>query len=129
MRRTVWSAAGTSAGAVKLMLALVSFCFAPLAHAQIYKCTDADGKATYADAPCDARSKPLRLPSDSKGNTTDPNMCAQLLDETHRLAAEAERASKSGRAPRADADKRRQSLARQYEARCAGIARSGAASR
>jgi hypothetical protein len=97
---------------------------ATVAHGQVYKCANDDGRTTYSDAPCDSRGKPLRLPNDSKRNATDPNMCAQLLDETHRLAAEAEReAHRSGTAGSGNA-KRRQALTKQYEARCAGIARS-----
>lgn len=96
----------------------------PIAHGQVYKCTDGAGKTTYADAPCDSGTKPLKLPDDPKANTTNPHMCAQLLDETRRLAAEADRAAKQGRAESADTVKRRQTLNARYEARCAGITRS-----
>jgi hypothetical protein len=95
-----------------------------IAHGQIYKCTDGAGKTTYADAPCDSGGKPLKLPNDAKGNAAGPTVCAQLLDERHRLAAQADRAAQRGRAESSDSIKRRQVLARQYEARCAGIARS-----
>ena len=91
-----------------------------IAHGQVYKCIDGTGKTTYSEAPCDSGSKPLKLPNDAKGNATDPNVCAQLLDETRRLAAEANR----GRAESTNSAKRRQALTRQYEARCVGIARS-----
>jgi len=108
----------------KLACMFGALAVATIAHGQVYKCASDDGRTTYSDAPCDARGKPLRLPSDSKRNATDPNMCAQLLDETHRLAAEAERdAQRSGTASSGNA-KRRQALTKQYEARCAGITRS-----
>jgi Domain of unknown function (DUF4124) len=96
----------------------------PIAQAQIYKCTDQTGKTIYSDARCESGGPPLKLPNASTGPATDRNMCAQLLDETQRLAAEADRDAKSGRARNANKEKRRQSLTRQYEARCAGIARS-----
>ena len=51
--------------------------------------------------------------------------CARkLLDERRRLAAEAARDAKSGRAESASAAKRRQSLAQQYARSCIGITRS-----
>jgi len=97
----------------------------PSAGAQVYKCTGADGKTTYSDAPCDAAAKSLKLPPDpTKGSTTNPNVCAQLRDEMLRLATEAERdAQKGAKESRAGAA-RRQSLTRQYEARCVGVSRS-----
>jgi hypothetical protein len=99
-----------------------------MAHGQVYKCTDATGKTTYADAPCDAGTKPLKLPEDPKASTinpaTNPSMCAQLLDETRRLKADAERSAKQGRSESADSVKRRQTLDARYHARCAGITRS-----
>jgi hypothetical protein len=94
------------------------------AQGQVYKCTDGAGKTTYSDAPCDSVSKPLKLPADAKGRSTSPSMCAQLLDETRRLAAEADREAKRGRPESVSSAKRRQSLTRQYEARCVAIARS-----
>ncbi len=97
---------------------------ASIAHAQVYKCTDNAGKTTYADAPCDAGTKPLKLPEDTKGNTTNPHMCAQLQDETRRLAAEAAQEARRGRAESADHAKRRQTMDERYAARCVGIARS-----
>ena len=97
----------------------------PLAHGQVYKCTDSNGRTTYADAPCDAAGKPLKLPEDPKKNNTNPDMCAQLLDETRRLAAEAERDTKGGRVESADHAKRRQTMNKRYEERCVGISRSG----
>jgi len=95
---------------------------ASVAHGAIYKCTDSVGKTTYADAPCDSSGKPLKLPSDAKGAATDPHVCAQLLDERHRLAAEAERDARAVESK--STAKRREALTKQYEARCAGIRRS-----
>ena len=110
--------------AVKIAVAFAICTTASIVHGQVYKCTDGTGKTTYADAPCASGSKPLKLPSDARGNATDPNMCAQLLDETRRLAAEADRDAKRGRTESTNNAKRRQSVTRQYEARCVGIARS-----
>ena len=110
--------------AVKMAVAFAICTAASIVHGQVYKCTDSAGKTTYSDAPCASGSKPLKLPDDAKGNATDPNMCAQLLDETRRLAAEADRDAKRGRTESASNAKRRQTLTRQYESRCAGIARS-----
>jgi hypothetical protein len=97
---------------------------ASIANAQVYKCTDANGKTTYGDTACDAAAKPLKLPEDPKKNTTSPRMCEQLLDETRRLEAEADRAAKRGTAESADNAKRRVAMTKQYEARCAGISLS-----
>ena len=110
--------------AMKMAVAFAFCAAASIVHGQVYKCTDGTGKTTYSDAPCASGSKPLKLPDDAKGNATNPNMCAQLLDETHRLAAEADRNKQRGRTESADSAKRRQTLTRQYESRCAGIARS-----
>jgi hypothetical protein len=98
---------------------------ASVAHGQVYKCTDGAGKTTYSDAPCAPASKPLKLPGDAKATATDPNVCAQLLDETQRLAAEADRDAQRGRKESASSAKRRRALTEQYEARCVGITRSG----
>jgi hypothetical protein len=100
---------------------------ASVAYGQVYKCQDGSGKTTYADAPCASGGKPLKLPNDAnaKGIATGPTVCAQLLDETRRLAAEANRHAKRGRTESATIAKRRQALTRQYERRCVGIARSG----
>lgn len=95
-----------------------------IAHGQVYKCADSPGKTTYSDTPCDSGSRPLKLPNDAKGNATDPNMCAQLLDETRRLAAESDRDARRGRTESTSSAKRRQTVTRQYEVRCVGIARS-----
>ena len=94
-----------------------------IAHGQVYKCTDG-GTTTYSDVPCGAGSKPLKLPDEANRSNTNPNVCAQLLDETQRLAAEAERNAKRGRAESARSLNHRQALTKQYETRCVGIVRS-----
>jgi hypothetical protein len=116
-------------GATQLALALAICATASIARGQVYKCTDSAGKTTYADSPCDSGGKPLKLPSDTKGRDTDPHVCAQLLDETRRLAAEADRNARRGRTESDQSAKRRQALSRQYEARCVGIHRSEPKSR
>src|SRR6185312_11991796 len=85
--------------AVKMAIAGVLLLSASIAHGQVYKCQDGTGKTIYADAPCAAGGKPLRLPNDAKGSMTDATVCAQLLDETRRLAAEADRDARRGRTP------------------------------
>src|SRR5580765_286394 len=100
--------------ALNLALAFSLCTAATLAHGQVYKCTDANGKTTYADAPCAAGSKPLKLPDDNRKTPTDPNFCAQLLDETQRLAADAERNAQRGRAESASNAKRRKSINQSY---------------
>ena len=95
-----------------------------IAQAQVYKCTDATGKTTYGDTACDAVAKPLKLPEDPKNNNTNPRMCEQLLDESSRLDAEADRTAKRGGTESADHAKRRLAMNKQYESRCAGISRS-----
>ena len=106
------------------LAALAIAAAASTASGQVYKCTDAAGKTTYGDAACDAAAQPLKLPPDTKGNPTNPNMCAQLLDETRRLEVEAERDAKRGRAETADHAKKRQTMAKRYGERCSGISRS-----
>jgi hypothetical protein len=113
--------------AVATAVAVAACAAASLATAQVYKCTDAGGRTTYSDAPCDAASRPLKLPDDPKKNTTNPHMCAQLLDETRRLAAESERDARRGRAESADHAKRRLTMNRRYGERCAAISRSAPA--
>ncbi len=51
-------------------------------------------------------------------------MCAQLLDETRRLDAEAEKDAKRGRAETAEHAKQRQTMSKRYRERCVGISRS-----
>ena len=110
--------------AVQMAVAFAICAAAPIAHGQVYKCTDGSGKTTYADAPCDSGSKRLDLPNDAKGSAAGPGVCAQLQDERRRLAAEADHNAKRGRAESADSVKRRQTLSRTYQARCIGISRS-----
>jgi hypothetical protein len=105
-------------------LCTVLFAMAPLACAQVYKCTDSQGKTTYADAPCSAAAKPLRLQDDTKAGATDPNVCVALRDETHRLAAEVQRNAERGRKETNSAAAQRHALDQKYAARCMGIARS-----
>ena len=107
-----------------MAIAFVLCTTASIAHAQAYKCTDGAGKTTYSDVPCDSGSKPLKLPDEPNRSSTNPNVCAQLLDETQRLAAEAERNAKRGRPESSRSLKHRQALTKQYETRCVGIARS-----
>jgi hypothetical protein len=111
---------------IAISVALVVACAAAIsvAHAAVYKCQDSGGKTTYSDLPCGSGAKPLTLSDDSKANATDPHMCAQLLDELNRLAAEADRAAKTGHAQSASSTNRRKALTKQYEARCVGISRS-----
>ena len=94
------------------------------AGAQVYKCTDAQGKTLYADAPCGARAKALDLHEDRKPAAATATACTQLLDETRRLAADAERDARRGRPTNAANAKRRTMLDTQYQQRCAGISRS-----
>ena len=105
------------------------FATASLASGQVYKCTDASGKTTYSGSACDNAAKPLKLPEDPKQNNTSPHMCAQLLDETRRLDAEADRDAKRGRPESAAHKEQRQKMTKRYSERCAGIARSGAIQR
>ena len=115
--------------ATQMIVALTLFATAALASGQVYKCTDATGKTTYADAPCDAAAQPHKLPEDPvrSNTTTNPHMCAQLLDETRRLDAETERDAKRDRAETAEHAKQRQTMAKRYSERCVGIARSAPA--
>ncbi|HKP65017.1 MAG TPA: DUF4124 domain-containing protein [Casimicrobiaceae bacterium] len=104
-------------------LALCLALCAATSKAQVYKCQDATGKTFYADAPCTAGAKPLPLPSTTKQGSANPTACTQLLDETRRLAADAERDTKRGSAATAAA-KRRKALEAEYHRRCAGISKS-----
>src|SRR5215468_7361930 len=111
MGRMLWLYAAVIAGAA----------LAFMADAQVYKCTDAAGKTTYSDAPCDAAAKPHKLPAEpTKGAATNPRVCDQLLDETRRLADEADLAVKRGGKESAEHFQRREKLTRQYEQRCIG---------
>jgi hypothetical protein len=108
-----------------IVVAVVLGAFAPLAGAQVYKCKDAAGRTVYGDTPCDNASKPMRLADPAKPSATDPQMCAQLLDELNRLAADVDRNAQKGRPESTSSAKRRQGLTRQYEARCVAMARAG----
>ena len=110
--------------AANLALASAICLSVSVAHAEVYKCKDSAGKASYSDVPCGAGSKPLKLVDPTKGDPTDPHMCEQLLDETNRLAAEAARNAKRGRTESSSSANRRKALNKQYEARCVGISRS-----
>jgi len=100
---------------------------APSAPGQVYKCTDDAGRAIYADTPCGARSTPMRLPDEPTKSSASPTACAQLKDELQRLDAQADRSAVRGRPESAASAARRQSLGKQYAARCVGIARSAPA--
>ena len=91
------------------------------------QCTDATGKTTYSDAPCDAVAAPLKLPPDPKTTLTNPHMCAQLLDETRRLDAEAEKDAKRGRPETTEHAQQRQKMSKRHSERCMGISRSASA--
>ena len=110
---------GTTLAVVLALCATV-----PTADAAVYKCTDEAGKTTYSDLPCDSKSKALTLSDPTKGKKTDPHMCAQLLDELNRLAADADNNSRKGRAESAANANRRKALTTQYQARCVSISRS-----
>ena len=106
-------------------LAVVATCaLAPLASAQVYKCEDGAGKTTYSDAPCAKSGKTLKVPDAGGGGLTEGSVCAQLLDERRRLAAEVERQKARGRTESPASIKQRDALRQQYEKRCIGIHRS-----
>ena len=98
-----------------LMLSLGAF--AGTSDGQVYKCQDAAGKTVYADAPCSRGSKPMALPNAAKDGSSNPTACNQLLDETRRLAADAQRGNGASAA-------RRKALAAEYQRRCAGLSKS-----
>jgi Domain of unknown function (DUF4124) len=110
--------------AAHLAMALALGLTATIANAAVYKCKDSAGKTTYSDLPCDSTGQPLKLADPTEGSKTDPNMCAQLLDEMNRLASQTERNAKQGRKESSDSAKRRNELRKQYAARCVGILRS-----
>ena len=98
----------------------------PAAQGQVYKCTDPAGKTVYSDTACDASAVPHKLPNEPmKGSGTNPRVCDQLLDETRRLAQEAERTVARGGKESAESLQRRQKVNRQYEQRCVSISRTG----
>ncbi|HTL77720.1 MAG TPA: DUF4124 domain-containing protein [Casimicrobiaceae bacterium] len=104
-------------------LALALLGVVTLAHGQIYRCTDANGRTTYGDAPCAQGGHALKVPQSASHGFGDATVCAQLQDEMQRLDADARRA-KQITAKKADDSKRRQKLAAQYERRCESIHRS-----
>jgi hypothetical protein len=107
------------------LAAIAAWARSSAAHAQVYKCTDASGRTTYGDAPCDATARAYKLPAEpTKGTGTNPRVCDQLLDETQRLADEADLAAKRGGKESAEHFQRREKLTKQYEQRCVGISRS-----
>jgi uncharacterized protein DUF4124 len=106
------------------MAAAVLFAAMTSAQGQVYKCTDDAGRTVYADTPCGARSAPMRLPDDPTKSSANPTACAQLKDEIQRLGAQADRNADRGRKESAASAARRQSLSKQYAARCAGISLS-----
>jgi len=109
----------------RVVAACVLAACAVAAHGQVYKCTDASGRTTYADAPCTASgSTRLTIQTDAKSGVANATACEQLLDETRRLAAEADRDARRGRPTNAANAKRHQALTAQYQHRCAGISRS-----
>ena len=110
--------------AIGAAFCVVTGAMPPVAIAQVYKCQDAAGKTIYADSPCASGSKPLRLVDPTAPAGSNSEACAPLLDETRRLAAEAARDAKRGKPVDAGNAKRRQTLAGEYQRRCAGIAKS-----
>lgn len=112
-------------GQLALALAVALFAAARSASAQVYKCKDAHGTTTYADAPCASQGKSLKLPQSSNGGFNDATVCAQLQDEMRRLDDEAARDARR-HAPKTPAGaKRKQTLLAQYHRRCAVITHSG----
>ena len=117
--------AGSLLTRARIAVCAASCVLAPAALAQVYKCVDPGGTTVYADAPCAAKGKPLRLQDPVRSTApANPTACAQLLDETRRLASEAAR--DAGRGPPANAAnaKRRQTLSDEYHRRCAGVSRA-----
>lgn len=112
--------------ALRLLLVAGVYGVASLAGAQVYKCQDAAGRTIYADAPCDAKGKPMHLQDPTWRSGTDPNVCFQLLDELTRLADEVKREEQRGRKESSSSAARRKRLTQQYEMRCVGISRSPA---
>jgi len=110
--------------AASAALSIATCALTSIADAQVYKCQDAGGRTIYADARCASGGKPLRLQDPTAPVATNPTACRQLLDETRRLAAEAERDAKRGRPTDTSKAKRRQTLVGEYQRRCAGISKS-----
>ena len=114
-------------GSLNGVIAFALCAVASTADAQVYKCTEAAGTTSYSDAPCGSGSKLLKVPNRAAGSATGPTVCAQLLDETRRLAVEADRAAKRGRAESTGLAKRRLALTQEYKRRCVAITRSNTA--
>jgi len=108
---------------LKGVVALALLGVVSLAQGQVYRCTGANGRTTYGDAPCAQGGHALKVPESASHSLSDPTVCVQLQDEMRRLDADARRA-KQGSAKKVDDSKRRQKLAAQYERRCAAIHRS-----
>lgn len=102
-----------------VMMSTLAIGAASIAYGQVYKCTDDAGKTTYADTPCARAGKPLAIQDPAKTTGAGPVVCAQLLDEIHRLEGIAERG-------RTGLSQRGKTLQREYAARCLGITRSPA---
>ena len=109
---------------VKALAGLALFGLASAAWGQVYKCTDAAGKTTYSSTACDAAAKPYKIPEDPKASATNPNVCAQLLDEHHRLEAERTRDAQRGKAETAQHAAQREKVAQRYSERCVSVTRS-----
>lgn len=110
--------------AARAALCIVACALTPVVDAQVYKCKDAAGRTIYADAPCAPADKPLRLQDPTTPTTPATSACAQMQDETRRLAAEAERDAKRGKPADTTRAKRRQTLVSEYQRRCAGISKA-----
>jgi hypothetical protein len=108
------------------VFALALLAIAPTTGAQVYKCKDAHGGTTYADAPCAVQGKSLKLPQSPNGSFANATVCAQLQDEMRRLDGEADRDARRGRPKSAAGAKRKQALLAQYHRSCAAISRSAA---
>jgi len=51
----------------KATLTAILICSAPLANAQIYKCTDEDGKLHYSDKPCAKDAETVQIEDNTSG--------------------------------------------------------------
>ena len=96
-----------------------------IADAQVYRCTDANGRTTYSDSGCASADRSHKLSSDTASGRSGTTVCAQLQDERQRLAAESDRDARRGRTESSSHARKRQALAKQYAERCVGISRSG----
>lgn len=110
--------------AARAALCIGACALTPVVDAQVYKCQDAAGRTIYADAPCVSGGKPLPLQDPTTPTAPATSACAQLQDETRRLAAEAERDAKRGKPVDTTRAKRRQTLVSEYQRRCVGISKT-----